>query len=120
MIDSNNLVKAFADGDFGVWEKALEDANALMTAAERKIFRSFTSSNLKKRVRRKMGIADRPMGLTPFEMNVKDNALLYAYRICLAKCWVERDEADTDGTIAGIKAVDMMIEAGLIKMEDLK
>ena len=118
MIDAMKILDAW--DDFGEFEKAVEDAMCGMTPEEKRIYNGIVHGNLSDGMKRMLHIPKRPMPKTPFEREVKDPELLHKYRICLAKCWAERDEADTDGTIAGIKAVDMLIEAGLIKMEDLK
>ena len=87
---------------------------------EKKIYFGIVHCNLSEKMKRLTDTPERPIPFTPFELECKDENILEQYRICLAKCWAEHDEYDRDGTIAGIKAVDMMIQAGLVKFENGK
>ena len=89
MIDAMKLVKALVSDDYGVWEKAVEDAQAQMTPEERKVYFSFTYCGMTKTFKKQLGIAKRPMPPTPFETVCHDRLLLHAYRIFLAARWME-------------------------------
>lgn len=117
MIDAMKLVKALTSGDFGVWEKAVEDAQAQMTPEEKKVYFSFTYCDMSKNFKRQLGIARRPIPATPFEIVCHDRELLHAYRICLAARWLEGKDNDPEGEMAELKAFDDMISAGLVKSD---
>lgn len=114
MIDAMKLVKALMVDDYGVWEKAVEDAQAQMTPEERKVYFALTYCGMTKTFKKQLGIAKRPIPPTPFEAACHDRGLLHAYRIFLAARWLEDRERDPQGVFAGIKAVDDMIKAGLV------
>lgn len=120
MIDAMKLVKAIMCGDDVEYRAARDEANDSMTEEEYDVVNSFLSTDLPEELRKRLGIMDRPIPQTVFEATCHDKPLLDAYRICLAKCWMDAGSVkggEEEANWAGIVAFRMLELAGIIKCD---